>query len=220
MDDLVAKALRTLSRLKEGKDLAPEDFEFLIPMTESFVAKRSAGERIRFQHVFGGYVIGNTLVSESLGLKYAQYLVQKGSVPRPHRRGGVSCLHLTSGSPLPPGASSAEGKESEDMAVIIYDDDHMEDLGEVVVNVSDAGGVFDPYDSTTDQPLGLLMDGKYLRAVRHRIQGLRDRGDDSDELAYLERHIATNTFQGRSKQHVNEKEKARRTRHLVYWHCH
>ena len=209
MADLKAQAMRTLGRLREERarvreewDLTDEDFELLISVTENLVSKLSAEERIRFQHVFGGYVIGNTLVSETIGLKYIQYLLQEGV---------LSCLHLTAGSPLPPGVTSAEGKEAAAMAVISYDDDHMEDIGDIPPNVTDAEGVFDPYDSTTDEPLGLLMDGKYMRAIRYRMQQLRKSGNDPEELEYLEKYFATNTFHGRSKQHVNEKERARQS---------
>ena len=77
MSDLKAKAMRTLARLREEQGLTGEDFELLISVTESLVAKLSVGERIPFQHVFGGYVIGSTLVSETVGLKYIQYLLQE-----------------------------------------------------------------------------------------------------------------------------------------------
>ena len=84
--------MRTLARLREGKDLDTESFELVTNVMESFVMKLTTGERIRFQHVFGGYVIGTIAVSESVGLKYLYDLLQAGV---------VSCLHLLSGRITP-----------------------------------------------------------------------------------------------------------------------
>jgi len=202
MSELRAKATRTLSRLKEGLTLTADDYALLIPVTENILNKLNQGTRIRFQHVSGGYVIGDTSITESLGLKYIQYLLQSSP---------LSCLHMTSGPPLPTGVASQEGKQAEAMAVIYYDDDHMEDIGQISRNTGSAANVFDAYDMTTNRPLGELMDGKYMRAVQHRINHLRDSGEASDELAYLEKYLTENTYRGRSKQHTNERERARQS---------
>ena len=49
VSELKAKAMRTLARLREGKDLDTEGFELVTNVMESFVVKLTTGERIRFQ---------------------------------------------------------------------------------------------------------------------------------------------------------------------------
>lgn len=191
MRDLKAQAMRTLERLRSREKLTNEDYELLIPVTEILVEKLSAEDRVRFQHVFGSYIVRNTVMPECIGLQYIQYLLQRRE---------VDCLHLTSGAPLPRDVVGPEGQEAELLALKIYDDDHM---GNIKSNAADAEGVFNQYDP--------LMDHEYIRSVGHRIQKLRKSGNDSDELAHLEKLLAENTYNGYSKQFLNEKEKARQS---------
>ena len=192
MSELKAKAMRTLARLREGKDLDTESFELVTNVMESFVMKLTTGERIRFQHVFGGYVIGTTAVSESVGLKYLYDLLQSGF---------VSCLHLVSGAPLPLGAESQASKDTEMMAVEYYDDD-FEGGGSLQSNVVSADGLFYDHDDTE-------MDDRYLREVRASIKTLKKSGKSSEDLAMFEKILDESTYRGESKRHSNEREKAR-----------
>ena len=109
MSDLKLRAMQTLSRLRDEKTLTEDDFELLIPVIERLVSKLSDTDRIKFQHVFGGYVVGSMLLSESLGLKYIQYLLLGTE---------VSCLHLTSGPALPKESLGPEARSKEAVAAI------------------------------------------------------------------------------------------------------
>ena len=191
MDNLAKKVIAVLGRLKSREALINEDFALLIPVVENLAAKLTSDDRINFKHVCGGYVIGNTLVKEFIGFKYIQYILQRGS---------VECLELTAGPLLPVGAASAEGKEAAATAIISYDDDHMEDIGDVLPNVSNAEGVFGRYDP--------LMDGKYIRAIRHRIDQLEASGENLKELELLKSQLNRDTYRGRPHSHTNEKRKA------------
>lgn len=191
MADLKDKVFAILSRLKSREALISEDFALLIPVMENMAAKLTSDDRVNFKHVCGGYVIGNTLLKEFIGFKYIQYILQRGS---------VECLELTAGPLLPVGIASAEGREAAAAAIITYDDDYMEDIGDIAPNVSNAEGVFGRYDP--------LMDGKYIRAVRYRIDELESSGDNPQELELLRTQLNRDTYRGRPHSHNNEKRKA------------
>lgn len=192
MSDLRSKVSNALERLKTGALLTSEDFSLLIPLVEKFASELVREAGVRFQHVVGGYVIGNTLVPEILGLKYIHNLLQNGS---------VSCLELTAGPLLPPGAVSAEGKEAAAVATVTYDDDYMENIDDIPPNIATANSVFGAYDP--------LIDGKYMRAVRYRIDELEESGQEPAELQFLQNIVDNDMYRGKSKSHANEKEKAR-----------
>ena len=191
MDDLAEKIFAVLGRLKSREALIGEDFALLIPVVENLASKLTSNNRINFKHVCGGYVIGNTLVKEFIGFKYIQYILQIGT---------VECLELTAGPLLPLGAASAEGREAAAVAITFYDDDNMEDIGDIAPNVSNAEGVFGRYDP--------LMDGKYIRDIRHRIDQLEASCENQPELEFLRSQLKKDTFHGRPHSHINEKRKA------------
>jgi hypothetical protein len=98
------------------------------------------------------------------------------------------------------GAVSSEGQEAAAAAIISYDDDHMEDIGDISTNVSNAEGVFGKYDP--------LMDGKYIRAIRHRIDQLEASRENLHELEFLRSQLKKDTYRGQPHSHTNEKRKA------------